>query len=373
MATTIRVTVEDITEKITSYDQILVYRGLSATGTFNQIGTVSLVVGTYQYSFVDSTGNLNYWYKYSFYNSTTLAESDKSVPFRPENTTRLRIRQNGLVKYNAGIVLTAASGSAVTGMLTDDYRFKTSLIGAGHGKGSWLYASSGSLAGSARMVSDSTPSSGSFSVEPSWPSAPASGDEFEWHWLARPDQWESAINRGLARYYFLDRIPIKGVASANEYDLNFLPWLKNKRQILGLRVRYSGSTLDSLWGVGGTWWKAKQDRDSVTLQVNPTISVDDVFWLEVARPMQPLWNDTDSPPTVCSEDLAAALAYDEILALLSHPTEGSRVDRSELVMERKLHQITELARLLKQERADAPFSVPQQPTPPSVPHPFKAR
>ena len=126
MATTILITVEDVTDQLVSYDQMLVYRGSSATGTFVLIGIITLVAGTYNYSLADATGNLNYWYKYSFYNSSTLVESDRSVPFRPGNTTRLRIRQSALTKYNAGVVLVATSGSAVTNMLTDDYRFKTS-------------------------------------------------------------------------------------------------------------------------------------------------------------------------------------------------------------------------------------------------------
>jgi hypothetical protein len=77
------ITVADIDGTIALFDQIKVYRSTSGSGgTFVEITTVStridLVAGQSVYEFVDGAGDPTYWYKSSFFNSVSSAESSLS-------------------------------------------------------------------------------------------------------------------------------------------------------------------------------------------------------------------------------------------------------------------------------------------------------
>lgn len=373
MAITVQFLVEDVATQIALYDKIRLYRGTSATGSFSFVANVSLVAGQFSYNYPDSSGTINSWYKWSLYNSVSTAESDKTVAFRPGNTSLLRIRQYALEHYKCGLVMNASAVGTSTSIVTTDFRFKVSILQAGQGKGAFLYPTSGSRVGEARMITDSSPTAGTFTISPAMDGALAIADEFEWHWMARPDQWNTAIRAGLARYYHIDRVPIAGDADADEYNLSIFPWLHNKKYARNLHVLWASADTEELWGVMGRWWKIRQDQSSLTLQIAPRVPDDAILYLECYRPFEPLWADADIPPVTCNEQLAAALAYDEILSLLSRPGEGSRIDKGELIAERQRHQATELRLLLEQERQRASFGLPQLPYPSSVPSPFRAR
>ncbi len=84
MATTIKLTinVEKIANVLTLYDVIKVYRSATETGTYSEItvlGTrVDLVAATSVYIYDDTAGDVDYWYKTSYYNESTLLESTLS-------------------------------------------------------------------------------------------------------------------------------------------------------------------------------------------------------------------------------------------------------------------------------------------------------
>lgn len=90
MATTIkyRFRVDEITDILTIYDQIKIYRStvdspyswseLTAPGT-----RITLVASVTEYLYDDATGDEDYWYSYATYNSSTTEESDKSNPIQP--------------------------------------------------------------------------------------------------------------------------------------------------------------------------------------------------------------------------------------------------------------------------------------------------
>jgi hypothetical protein len=77
------VTVDDIDATLTIFDQIKIYRSVTgATGTYLEITgpgmRITLVAGQSVYEYVDASGDPDYWYKSSFFNSSTLAESSLS-------------------------------------------------------------------------------------------------------------------------------------------------------------------------------------------------------------------------------------------------------------------------------------------------------
>ncbi|KKK84061.1 hypothetical protein LCGC14_2787130, partial [marine sediment metagenome] len=234
VSATLRFIVEDVGTRLDTYTVIRVYRSSTLTGTYSVIGTVTLVSGTFYYSYTDSSGGLNSWYKYSFYNSTGPVESDLSAPFRVDGVTRLRARQAALAKYGAGIVL-VNTGTASNKITTADYRVKTTLFRDDRGKGTWLWPTTGNNAEEPRLILSSDVSEGTMTVLPAWAGAFVNADEVEWHFLADPTEWNNALNRGLARYWYVERVPLVGVANQEEYSLAGIPFLKDKEHVHDVR------------------------------------------------------------------------------------------------------------------------------------------
>lgn len=377
MSVTLAFTVEDVTTQLVTYGVIRVYRASSVGGTYLAIGTEALVALTYQYSYIDSSGDLNKFYKYSFYNTISLAESALSAPFRPDGSTLLRVRQKFLQVYRAGKVLTAVSGT-VNSITVSDYRVKNTLFtSASRGKGTWVMPTTGAEAGNARVVTGLT-SAGVFSVNPDWDSAIDPDVEFEWHTLIDPTEANEAARRGLRRYYYLDRIPLIGVSNEKEYSLSSLPYLTDKRHIHDVRY-YPGRSggvdagNDAPWGSEGRWWGIRQDEGVLVLQIEPSIDSTTCLYLVVSRPMPELWDDSSSPPYPFDEDFAAALLYDEVLKMLSQPSQGNTQERDSWRLARVEHTRGTLRDLSFRNRISYNRGQPQLASPPIVPQPYQAR
>ncbi len=372
MSVILRFVVEDIDTQIATYESIRVYRASSLTGTYSVIGTVTLVDGTFYYSYADSSGDLNKWYKYTFYHATGPVESELSAPFRVEGVTRLRARQAALAKYGAGIVL-INTGTDSDKITTSDYRVKTTLFRDDLGKGTWLWPATGNNAEKARLILSSDVSAGSMTVLPAWAGAFVDGDEVEWHTLTDPTVWNAALNRGMARYYYADRVPINGVAGQEEYDLSSIPWLIDKDQITDVTwYPTSGLDVEQSYASSGRWWKTRKDRENLVLTIYPPVASTVTLYLHASRPMPALYTDASAAPIVCAEELVAALAYDEVLAHLSRPGRGGIKDRRTWGQQR-LDHAPELRRLLWRHRPKLRYGRPRLPSPPVVPRPFRAR
>ena len=377
MSVDLKFTVEDVAIQLLTYKDIRVYRATSVEGSYSQVTDITLITNTFYYSFNDTAGDLNKWYKYSFFNSVGPVESDLSAPFRVDGVTRLRVRQGALDRYEAGAVLTAVAGSSVSQLQTDDYRIKASQFRTDRGKGSWLMPTTGLGASSAvndqRLVKSSTPTTGILVVEPDFAGAVASGDEVEWHFLADPKVWNDSIVRAAARYWYVERVPIVGVANQEEYNLSILPWLRDPEQVHDVRwYPTSGLDVDQSFGVDGKWWGIRHDVDILTLVIKPAIAATETLYLECTRPMPPLYDDTAAAPPNANGQLFIALAYDEVLAFLGRPGKGSSEDR-QAWREIRVEHLQELHRLLVKYRPKprhAPFKLAQ---PPIVPKPYSAR
>lgn len=372
MAVTLRFIVEDVNTQDDTYTVIRVYRASSLTGTYSVIGTETLVADTFYYSHSDSSGDLNSWYKYSFYNSTGPVESSLSAPFRPEGVTRLRARQAALAKYGAGIIL-VNTGTDSDKITTADYRFKSTIYRDNRGKGAWLWPTTGNNQEVARIISSSDVSEGTITVLPTWSGAFVNNDEIEWHWLADPTVWNDALVRAMARYWYVERVPIVGVANQEEYSLVGIPFLRDKEQVHDVRwYPTSGLDVDESYGVAGRWWRIREDAGVLTLQIHPAIAATQTLYLETTRPMPPLYTDAAAAPAVAAEELVASLTYDEVLAYLSAPGNGTADVRKTWHRARVTHQ-KELHRLLVKHRPKPRQGQPQFPYPPVVPNPWAAR
>lgn len=384
MAATIVIKVEDVNTQLATYNRIQLVRAATVGGAYALVTTITIVQDDYFYSYDDSTGGPTFWYKYRFYHATTLTASSYSNPFQPEQVTRKKIRQDSIDGHEMGMVLLAKAGSTASSLLTDDYRVKSTAYRTDRGKGGWIRMTSGTYAGEIVRVTGTTPSTGAFALSPSLTGAPSAGDEFEWHWSLDPASWDRCINKGLARYYYIDRIPIVGVDGQDEHDLTaMLPWLKQKDWVTGVwrypSWDYNSSSADLADGVevpfagGGQWWNVKSDGHAITLQASPAISAQETVFLEAVRPMGPLHTDDSVAPRKCALELASCLAYDEALDMLMKPGSGPEKDRTLWEKERLRHATQELQHLLRKYTDKPRVSPPQTMAPPSSVQPFTAR
>jgi hypothetical protein len=366
------VTVEDITAQMLTYESIEVHRSDTLTGAYSLVETETLVASTYHYTINNSDGDLNKWYKYRYHHATGPVNSAFSNPFRPEGVTRLRARQTALGKYGAGVVL-VNTGTDSDKITTSDHRVKSSLFRTDRGKGSWLWPITGNNQEIARIISSTDPTNGTMTVLPAWSGAFVNADEVEWHTLVDPTEWNNALNRGMARYWYVERTPLVGVANQEEYGLAGIPFLHDKEHLHDVRwYPTSGLDVDASFGTDGRWWRIREDVGVLTLQINPAIETGKVLYLECTRPMPPLYTDASAAPANAAEELVAALAYDEVLAYLSAPGKGSADDRSTWRAARAGHA-SELHRLLIKHRPKPRIAPAQFPWPPVVPNPYSVR
>lgn len=380
MAVTIRIAVEDVAERISDgYGRIELESASAVAGSYSSVDNEALVAGTFYYEIEDSSGDLNTWYRYRFAAAGGGSpESAYTNPFQPEGATRKKVRQLYLERFDAGMVLASDSGGSSTAIITADYRVKSTVYPDGRGKGTWIRPTTGSRAGETRQITTSDVSAGSFTVGPAMSGALSSGDEFEWHWLADPDVADRALNRAMLRQWFLERVPIEGVADQYEYPLlDYAPWLEQKERVHGV-WHYPGATsttpagVDEPWAGTGYWWQVREDNGLYTLQIKPAFS-SKLIYLECSRRMPQLYTDASVAPSAMDIDLAAALTYDEVLAELSRVENGSDADRERFKKQRVELASETLAPLWAKNRVRPRPVPPNTPIPNVAPVIWKAR
>lgn len=377
MATVISIKDEQDTTDLLTYTQIQLERAPTLSGAYVLVASLTLVAGQVYYTYNDASGTLNNWYRYRLHNPTGPVDSSYSNSFQPDGVTRLKLRQAALSNHRAGRVLYAAASGQAPGvaaftsyqMLSTDYR-------ADRGKGTYLYPTTGANAGIGTRIASSNPvvNPALYTISPAWTNPLSTNDEVEWHWLTDPDSWNDAINRGLSRYYYLDRIPIFGPSSNyGEISLASLPWLTSRSQAFGLWAYQDTSSPETAWGTGGRWWGLREEGGVLTFESSPGLATGDTVYLEVLRPMPSVYTDADVLPAVCDLQYAAALAYDEVLSNLADPGPGvASVDRDIWVKARS--GFMPKLRALTRANVPRPRYQPQQFNQrESVPTPFRAR
>lgn len=111
----LRITVEELSNVMTVYDRIKVYRSTTGKdGVYSEITSVAtrivLVAGTSLYEYIDTSGDPSYWYKYSYFHSVDLTESATSDPIVGEDSGGMYCSVQSL--RDAGITETMMSDNA---------------------------------------------------------------------------------------------------------------------------------------------------------------------------------------------------------------------------------------------------------------------
>lgn len=114
---TVTIVVDDIDDVLQDYDRVKVYRSTSGEGgPYSEITTAltrpQLIAGTSRYEYEDAEGSKEFWYRISYFNSDTLAESAQSDPEPGEPDAALQILSVNELKTNYlyGLDLTDDAG-----------------------------------------------------------------------------------------------------------------------------------------------------------------------------------------------------------------------------------------------------------------------
>lgn len=338
MANTVNIKDEQDTTDLLTYTSIQLESATALDGTYSLIATLTLVAAQVYYTYVDSAGTLGTWYRYRLYNPTGPVASGYSNQFQVTGSTRLLIRQRAIETYRAGAVLHSTSGGSSTSVLSLDLMVKSTAYSLTRGKGSWLYVADGVRAGEVSRITGITPSTGAIAVNPALTGALGDGDAFEWHWMSSVDEWNRAINRAMKRYKYFSRVPVVGVGTP-EISLADIPGLYSRSQVLGLWYYPISTGVEKPWGGNGRWWDTRGEDNYLILMSAPPIDTGTTIYLEYLQDMPEVFTDDSVLPSALNLDLAASLAYDEVLAGLLTPAYGaSSVDRKAFDTARLKHQ-----------------------------------
>lgn len=112
-------TVDELASVLALFDVHKVYRSTTGqSGPYTELTTpatrVPLVIGQTSYSYDDLTGDNDYWYKVSYYNSTTLLESQASDPIPATGAGE----EQGISIRGLGEIELAAPTAIVNGSVT---------------------------------------------------------------------------------------------------------------------------------------------------------------------------------------------------------------------------------------------------------------
>jgi len=302
--------VEDPAAKLLSFTTIRLYRDSSPTGTFATLAaSAALVSGQTQYSFSDSGGTVDSWYRFQFYNATGPVVSDFGPAFQPTSFTLRTLR----------LAAARMAGSAFSGTCSSDGS-STSLVAkhllnsgkdAHFHEGDWLYRPDASASGDkVRRIIESgfNTSTGAFSIPTgdAWSVLPATDEVYQVFGLFPPIAidgestcWDELIRQALRRLWVRDQIEL-GVGTTTgktRYSVSAVAPYAHKLRVRQVWLRTFDDNdfpTDQLFGRVGTWWRMVDNAaDGLFLDLSYAPATTEHVIIEVDRNYPALYADTD--------------------------------------------------------------------------------
>jgi hypothetical protein len=324
MASTVYVYVEDLATVMATYTQVRVYRDTSPGGAFTtQVSgsPVTLVAGTLTYPVTDSTGTPNRWYRYRYYNPSTVVQSELSDPFQAVGTSLEWLRIETARRAGSGFESLATGGDTTTLI---DAQLADSAVDEHYLEGGWVYRPDAADAGDmVRRVALSgyDPATQELTFARAYANAPVDGERYQVFLLLPPVDhpasafsWDRAVRDGLLRCPYVDEVVIGQGGTGNRFTLAQLAGLIQRESVRRVFVRRTdddGNRTEWTFGQQGTWWEWEENGPgNMAITVHGYWPVEgETVLVEVLRRENALYVDTDVT-LVNIERAARAGAYE---------------------------------------------------------------
>ncbi|MFN8525117.1 MAG: hypothetical protein U0821_18630 [Chloroflexota bacterium] len=260
-------------------------------------------------------------------------------------SSRATIRQEAAKAWGRSVVVsTATTGS--TSSLVDNYRLLDSNESPNQYEGCWVMPYSGTVANVGRIsrVGSYSPTSGTLSLSPSYPSAIANGDGYELHNLLSPDDWNFAINWGLRKCVANRVYSITPVAEQLQYTLP--SWVEREDDVTDLWVETGASQRKRREKVPPYVWKVQEEADTLALWLDHAYAPDVVNNLALIVEGIGHYDDlsTDSATTTCPLDWAVWATISEAAQLFAEEIAASQHTAAQRDVAKAIERFQELSR-----------------------------
>lgn len=311
----LQISIADLNEVLQTYTSIRIYKASTQAGSYSLLDTITLVAGDTAYDYNDDAGVATDWYRYSFFHSISLDESNLSDP-APAGGVTLYTRQYlrrsvahrlslyGWPRTNythpgpSGTTTSAGDTSSVIASA-----FISTRVPARWFEGWFCLLNGGSAAGEEREIASFDPTTGDFTVSPIYSAASGSGTTFDLYGEAPSSWWNERLEWARKHIWVPFRFPIAGVTNQREYALP--DFISRDVQIERL-VRQTGTTIREHGFTPGYGIDLiQQDGGGLSLYIPNGLSENAVWYLEGKR----------NPPEFLSDTSTLALS-DELLDLL---------------------------------------------------------
>lgn len=305
----LEIPVPEIDAVMEDYTSIRVYRASSFAGSYSVITTITLVADQTAYTYEDTSGTVSSWYRFSWYNTSTTAESTLSDP-QPGSIVPLYTRQElrrraanllGLYgKVRGGYTFPGVSGTTTAAGTTTTVvasAYANSRYDALDWKGWYCLLNDGSAAGEERQISDFAGGSGTFTVTPAYSAAPGNGTTFDLYGEAPSDWWDECVDEARADLWIPFVQPVAGIADQREYVLP--GFIARPVQVQSVS-RQSGEEIRNHLLTPGQDYQVLRRSGGVVLYLERGLSANSVFLIEGLRSMPAFLSD--SAPSVALND-----------------------------------------------------------------------
>ena len=299
------------------YTDVRLYRSPSQYGTYAAIYTALLVAGQTSYPYDDAAGSATNWYRYTWYNHVSLAESSPSASV-PGGTSQsldlLTIRRRvtarfGLFAHPEGdynpedpSVTCTADGTISTFV---DANYKDSRYPSNKFREWYAYcildAVSTNNTGKERRVGGPTglaTTTGTFTTARDFPQAVKQGALIDLYGEEPRRWWDDRINEALSdintpfQWSFGGTTDAGGQASATEYALP--AFVEDEERIQGIWYRTGTEPRGRRYTRGVDFDFRKQEGGGVIIDFYSGLSQNAVYMVDGYRHPEPLRSDSDT-------------------------------------------------------------------------------
>lgn len=317
VSVTAKVYIEDPATELLTYNQIKLYYDTTPDGAFGaQVSgsPVSLVAGTTDYDIVDNAWVAGRWWRYTLFNSVSLAESPLSEAWQATSQSLLDIMAEANRITCGGWKSTFTANGAAAGATIIDAVLADQGVDTSFGRAMWFYRPGAALAANRLRRAGNTPfavATGTLTMTRNYSDTPASGETYYAFGILPPvdtpgESWsmERCVRDGLKVLRVVDTLELGLGSSALATDFSLLThvgWL-TADMVRNVFLRTSDGNGNYVYQDASKnnryWTIIENGPDDRRVSIHPAPTTSETVMVEAIRPYvipYGLTDQTDAP------------------------------------------------------------------------------